>query len=152
MVIKNKRGWITILEATISVLIVSGVLFFVYANQFEGKGEEGFREYIYSVQKQILMDISTRSDLRVFVLENNWEEVNDYVSGMIPESLKYSVKICELGSEIDHCLLDPNEVIETKELDLYSEQTIVSADVGSGSGTEIFSPKKVRLFIWENRE
>ncbi len=66
MVMRNKRGWIRILEATIAVMIVSGVLVVVYSRQVDRGIAPA--DYFFSLQRQILADISSRSDLRLAVL------------------------------------------------------------------------------------
>jgi len=142
---KNKRGWITILEATMAVLIVSSVLLVVYSKQADkGIGPE---DYIFSLQKQVLMDISSRSDLRDFVLdegEDSLDSLNDFVGGKIPRAYGYSLKVCDLRSN-NYCKLGAEDIGKTKDKDLFVEQIIIA------SNGDNYDPKKVKLFIWENR-
>jgi len=143
----NKRGWIRILEATIAVLIVSTTLVVVYSNQ-QATGEDDASEFIFNLQRQVLADIATRSDLRGHVLNGSAGAIlalDSYVDTKVPDAFRYSIKICDLGN-VGACKLNSTEVAETNDLDVFSEETVVSADFGEG-----FEPKKVRLFIWENR-
>lgn len=75
---KTKRGWIRILEATIAVLMVSGILIVVYS-RYNDRGT-GPEDYIYSLQRQILRDISSRTDLRSYVLTENIVPLDNYVN------------------------------------------------------------------------
>jgi len=150
MVIKNKRGWITVLEATIAVMLISGVLMVVYVRQ--GGEESQVQDYIFSLQKQVLSDISSRTDLRIFVLENNETALNSFVQSKIPPAYSYSVKLCDLGDDYDHCLLNETEVRETRDKDLFAEETIISSELDPNNpGDSTYEPRKVRLFVWEAR-
>ena len=74
--VNNKRGWVRILEATIAVMIVSGVLVVVYSNQSIRR--EDISDTFYSLQQQILADISSRSNLRLAVLNTkNDSDITD---------------------------------------------------------------------------
>lgn len=139
----NKCGWIRILEATIAVLIVSSTLIIVYSNQPTRDRDLG--EYMYNLQKQILLDINSKSDLRGYVLngsEDSLNSLNLYIYDGIPIAFKYSIKVCDLG-ETGKCKLNESEVIETKDRDVFAEEIIIAADFDG------YNPKKVRLFVWE---
>lgn len=146
---KNKRGWITVLEATIAVMLVSGVLVVVYVGQ--DSDETPIEDYIFSLQKQILLDIASRSDLRNSVLIGNQTALDIFASSKVPTAYKSSVKVCNLSSTTDHCKLNTSEVAETYGKDLFVEGIIVSSELGNGTTAPIYLPKKVKLFIWENR-
>ncbi len=139
--IKNNRGWIRILEATIAVLMVSGILITVYSRHIDKN--EGPDEYIYSLQRQILRDLSSRTDLRSYVLTENISVLDNYVNGKIPTAFNYSLKICNFTNPSSPCKLNATEFIATKDKDIYVEEIIISADF------EVYDPKKVKLFIWE---
>ena len=140
--VRNKRGWLRILEATIAVLLVSGVMLFVYSRGIEEN--TGAVDYIESLQKQILGDISLRSDLRGYVLSESGSYLvllEDYVSLRIPGAFGHKLRVCDLG---DSCKLDSVMFSETLDKNVYVDEVIISADFGD------YSPKKVRLFVWEN--
>ena len=141
--IKSKQGWIRILEATIAVLMVSGILIKVYSKHIDKS--TGLEDYIYSLQRQILRDISSRSDMRSYVLTENISILDDYVNGKIPETFNYSLKICNFTTPPTPCKLSAEEFIATRDNDIYAEETVISADF------ETYDPKKVKLFIWEDR-
>ena len=140
--IKNNRGWIRILEATIAVLMVTGILITVYSRHIDKN--PGPDDYIYSLQKQILMDISYRNDLRNYALTENISILDEYVNGKIPQTFNYSLKICNFESPPSPCKLDAEEFIATKDKNIYAEEIIISANF------ETYDPKKIKLFVWEN--
>ena len=144
----NKRGWITILEATIAVMLVSGVLVVVYTKQ--DADEVSIGDYVFSLQKQVLSDISARGDLRTLALEKNEVALNVFVGSKVPTAYSYSLKVCSLRDNTYYCILDVEEVRATREKDLFAEEIVVSADLGNGTAP-LYEPMKVRLFVWENR-
>jgi len=146
--VRNKRGWITILEATIAVMLVSGVLIIVYVKQ--GTDESPVEDYIFSLQRQVLSDISSRSDLRTLALEENETALNIFVGSKVPSAYRYSLKACRLESDTDFCKLNSTEVMETREKNLFAEEIVVSSELGNGT-VPLYDPMKVRLFVWENR-
>jgi hypothetical protein len=153
----NKRGWMRILEATVAVMIVAGVLVVVYSGQVDRGIEPA--DYFYSLQRQILMDVSSSSDLRLAVLnvateedsDVNFKKVNDFIGGKIPEAFGYSIRICEFGSQVDFCKMKNSDYIATRKKDVFVEEVVISSELGVGGGIEIYEPKKLRLFVWEKR-
>ncbi|MDH3353309.1 MAG: hypothetical protein OEL87_02580, partial [Nanoarchaeota archaeon] len=105
---------------------------------------------------QILSDISSRSDLRLNVLntvidnisDTNFSAINDFVDGRTPPALEYFIRICEFGDEEDFCKMDVDTYIRTKDKNIFTEDIIISAELGTGEGEETYSPKKLKLFIW----
>lgn len=152
---KGKRGWIRILEATIAVLIVSGAMLAVYSQQ--PSRDESIEEYSYSLQQQILADISSQSDLRLAALkveddissDANYEKLDEFVAERIPDAFGYSLRVCELGDVTDFCKMDGATYSATMGFDVFVEDVVIGAELGEGEGEEVYSPKKVRLFFWE---
>ena len=152
---RNKRGWMRILEATIAVLIVAGVLVVVYSRQ-EIRGVDQ-TDYFYNLQRQILMDVSSRSNLRLAVLKTEnvnddyFDVVNDFIRLRIPEAFNYTIRICELGSDVDFCKVKDSKIVgEIRDKNVFVEEVIISADLGDGSEPK-YEPRKLRLFVWELR-
>ena len=151
---KNKRGWIRILEATVSVLIVTGVLIFVYSKNVD-KGLEP-ADYFYSLQKQILSDISMNSSLRLNVLnaddnnpdEGNYKILNDFVRDEILDFVGFYISICDLDSDEDFCKMNSETYIATREKDVFVKDIIVSAELGVGENAK-YNPRTLRLYMWE---
>lgn len=159
MVTNNKRGWIRILEATIAVLIVMGVLLVVYTNESSSPDLE---EAISFYQDKALSDISTDKTLRLNVLlvpldENSQEDtnhpsyvsiygiLNDSVNETFPDNFVYSLRIC--GINASSCNLDKETFIDTLDKNVYVDEVIISSEVNEG--VVLYYPRRVRLFAWE---
>ncbi len=150
---KNKKGWMLILEATIAILIVSGVLLAVYSQQTSRR--VSLVDYYDSLQGQILEDILLRSDLRLNLLnvvnenssDGNFSALNDFIDGKIPSGFGYSIRVCVLGDEVDFCKMDETTYIATMDKEVYVEEIIVSSELGEGEDA-VYAPKKLRLFVW----
>ena len=66
----------------------------------------------------------------------------------IPEDFGHVLRVCKLGDPNDFCKMDPMIFYATMEKDVYVDEVVVSAEIGDGEDAE-YSPKKVRLFLWE---
>lgn len=138
-----------ILEATIAVLIVSGVLIVIYSKQVDRGTEPA--DYFHSLQRQILVDISSSSDLRLMALNGDEDGLDSFVNDTIPLAFGYFFRVCDLGGAGDFCKIDDAAVVGAiQDKEVFVEEIIVSADLGNGSSAK-FAPKKVRLFVWEGR-
>lgn len=150
----NKKGWMRILEATIAVLIVSGTLLVVYSKQIDRTVSPA--EYFEDMQGQILADVSTNSSLRLNVLnadndsssDSNFSTLNNFVAGKISEGFGYSLQICNLSSFYDYCKMDYPTFVATIDKNIFTEEIIVSAELGDGDSAT-YEPKKVKLYVWE---
>jgi len=146
----NKRGWLRILEATVAVMIISSVLIFVYSKQ--ASPDDGFSNYVYNLQKQILGDISSNSTLRLNVLntvsnsDSDFLSLSDFVERKLPDSFDYSIKVCDL--DVISCNMDNSDYLATMHDDVFATEIIVSSDLGDGSNP-VYNPKRLRLFVWE---
>ncbi len=155
---KGKRGWIRILEVTVAILIVSGTMLAVYSQQ-PVPGGVSVSEYAYGVQNQILDDVASNRSLRLEVLnvsvdrpgDTSYDKLDVFVESKISDSFGYLLRVCDLGSDSDYCKMDSVTFIATKDKDIFTEEIVVSAELGNGSGMEVYSPKKVRLFFWEGK-
>jgi hypothetical protein len=142
MVMRNKRGWLRILEATIAIMMVTGVLLVMYSRQAE---RVDISDYVYSFQRQVLMDITSRQDLRAKALSNSiadLRDLNEFADGKIPDIFNQSIRICDLGLV---CKLDDETSIRLfrASKEVFVEEVVISADFDD------YAPKKVKLFLWE---
>ena len=147
-----------ILEATIAVMLVSGVLVVVYSRQVD-RGVTP-TDYFYSLQRQVLSDISFRSDFRLAVLnvendsidDGNFSVVYNFVNGTVPGAFGFSLRVCDLWNTTDYCKLDRETYIDTMEKDVFVEETIISSELGTGDdAVPPTKAKRLRFFIWEKR-
>lgn len=152
---KGKKGWIRIMEATIAVIIVSGVMLTIYSDSNDyGVTVE---EYSKSLQTEILTNIVSNENLRLNVLnvlvddltDSNFTVVDDYVKDKVPQGFGYLLRICDLGSSDNFCKMSSDVYISTLDKNVYAKEAIVSAEVGGGGGDEIYHPKKVKIYFWQ---
>lgn len=129
----NNRGWLRIVEAVIGILILASVLLLVYSQNRDGANVS---DYVYDLQKRILKDISLSTDYRTEILEGEGTNVKKFVSENIPQSFEFELVICNAE---DTCNME--NFIQT---DVYAEEILISSTL------DYYSPKKVRLFVWEN--
>ena len=149
--VRNKRGWIRILEATLAVLLVMGVLLVSYGNRTDKNTDSG--DYLYLLQREILNEISLNSTFRSLALDSSGsipQEISDYLSLKVPTNFGARLKICNANLSIQpSCKMElsdfslPSEFYDTLEKDVFVEEVIISADL------DTYSPKRIRLFIWE---
>jgi hypothetical protein len=153
MAMMNKRAWVRILEATIAVMIISGVLLVVYSKQ-ESRSMDS-SDYFRNLHTKILSDISLNSDLRANVLyvsyedlsDGNFSALNDFVNDSLLDMIGYSIRVCNLSDPSDACKMDPVVYVSILDKDVYVDDVIISSQVSDGSS--VYSPKKFRLFLWE---
>jgi len=130
---KNKKGWMRILEATIAVLIVVVVMVTIYLNQ--ASEEVVLEDPLQEIQSWILKEISVNEGLRGFVLEDNLTAIEDYVGEKLPSSYNHSILICDL---VEACDLG-FEIVG----DLYIQEVLIFANQTK------YNPRRVKLFVWE---
>jgi hypothetical protein len=137
--VKTKRGWIRILEATISIMIISSVFIMLYTKQ----PQPDYSGEIEAIHEQIIMDIYSQKNLRLNVLNDNIDALNNFARTKIPPHLNFSIAICQLS---EPCNLNPEIYKSIYDKEIFVEETIISAEIGQDSAS--INPKKIRLFIW----
>ncbi len=134
----QKRGWIRIAEAVAAILIVSGVLLFVYSRGIEGPNNA---DYIYSLQMGVLDSIASDESLRQAALAYDETSLNNFALSRIPSSFNLSVKVCDLGTGTT---LGCNLGFQVDK-NIYVEEVIVASNLTYYDN----APRRVRLFVWE---
>ena len=137
--IAQKRGWLRILEATIAIMLVSGVLLVMSSRSME-KGD--IDKQVYLLQKEILMDVSLDGGLRQNVLAGNIDELNNFADAKIPDEFDFKILICDLESVVG-CGLIAEDYQEIGDKDIYVEEVVIAGVY------DTYDPKKVRVFVWE---
>jgi len=143
-ILKDKRGWLRILEATIAVLLVTGALGVVYSKQL-ARVEPGPDEYISTLQEKILLDVAHNETFRKASVSGDIGQflvVQNYAREIIPLNYNMSLQACSLN---DPCKLSPGAYTLTIGKLVFVEDTIISTDIENN-----YAPVRVRLFIWEN--
>jgi len=142
--VKNKRGWIRIIEAFFAVILIMGVVLVVVSK--EPSLDESSKK-IYSEVNSILQAAELNQSLRGYILgiENvylpmEWvdldENLKNFIGGQTPNYLDCSAKICEINVR---CTSD-----QDTNADVYANS------VGVYANKSVYSPKQLRLFCWED--
>ena len=139
---KNKRGWIRIVEAFIAVLLIAGALLYVIDKGYIGKTD--ISEQVYEIQLSVLREIELDSDLRLEILSsgsiNSGEyevhvDISERIDNRIPDYLLCESAVCDLEKI---CWSD--NVPGDK--DIYAQAVAISAQ-----GLE-YGPRQLKLFCW----
>ena len=134
---KNKTGWVRILEAAVAVMLILGFMLY-----FRAKVEQTpLADQMYELTHKILSEASSNISIRNEILEGNVQSLaikNFFESRINTDSFDYSFNICNLG---DSCLAN-DPLPEKKEI--FADSIAVSAS----PFVEGYSPKKLALFVW----
>ena len=131
---KNKKAWLRIVEAFLSILILASFLLVVVTKTpIRDTNQE-----IHDIQRHILRQISLNDSLRESVLLENKLEIKSFINKIKPIYWDFEIEIC--GVE-DVCGMQqyPPEAVEKE---IYASEVLIS------STTEKFEPKKLKLFVW----
>jgi len=146
MVMKNKRGWLRILEVVIAIMILLGVVLTVYSRK--QVDYQSSSDLVQGLQFKILDQISSDDSLRLGVLINDSSSI-DLLNNFINRSFfdegasrfDFSLLICNIN---DGCGLTDSIVLQkTLDKEVFVEEKIISGNLN------VYSPRKVRLFVWE---
>jgi len=128
---KNKKAWLRIVEAVISILIISSVLVIMVLRNSE---ETDIGREIHDVQRIILKQVSLNNTLREEILQGDKTNTEIFINGMVPSSWQFAIKICETGELCDLGL----EV----DAEIYADQILISSTL------QQYAPKKLKFFVW----
>lgn len=142
MKMKNKRGWIRIIEVFVAILIILGVLLIVLDKEEIEKKDVTSK--IYLTETAILREIQLNNTLREDILnaEIPVEEGDDgfpssianQIDSRTPAYLSCMPKICQLS---DACDLD-----EPVKKNTYVRSVAIVTDL------ETYDPRQLKLFCW----
>ena len=130
----NKKGVVKIIEASLAITIIIGVIFFIFVQNQPEKVKPNYDSF----ERNLLKEISENSSLRQSVLNNkNLDDLRRFFDSRIPlGAFAYDFRICGVD---EACGLE-NYI----EGNVFAQERVISADIGFDS----YSPKKIRLFIW----
>ena len=129
---RGKQGWMRIMEAVLAILILSSILIILYINNVPQKS---YSESIYPTQANIIAEISSREDLRNAVLSENETILDNFIKDRIYSQFNFDLVICNIDAQ---CSL-----VGEVDKEVYAVDTIISGNLTT------YSPKIVRLFVWE---
>jgi len=129
---KNKKGWLRIVEAFIAVLIIASVLI-VLALRVP-KQDTG--ESIHELQRHILTQISSDNSLRGEILDPAEEKTNtkNFIEENLPNYWNFTMLVCEVD--------------EVCGMPLYVKKEIYADEILITSTLQDYNPKKLKLFVW----
>ena len=133
---KNKKAWLRIVEAFIAILLIAGVLSFIFINKVQKPGRE---EAIKQTQRIILDEIENDNNLRMAVLSADNDTIKSTISTRLPNYLNFTIKNCEVN---EVCGL-PNLAETYTKNEIFADEVIISANLTQ------FTPRKLKLFVWE---
>jgi hypothetical protein len=132
--IKNKRGWVAIVEVSIAIIVLFTFLVLTF-NQESKKDTNRFND----LNKAILFQVEENETFRNLVLENDTVKIEDNLRPFLKQfdaKINLTTCIANLGEE---CSLLVN---------LVSGRETVSYDFFV-SGYQDYESKKLRVFVWE---
>jgi hypothetical protein len=144
MVIKNKRGWIKVLEVFVAILLMTGVIVVVLGNMTPNKN---LSREVSNMENSILKEIQLNPQMREAILgasvPSEWDNFNsssllivkDKINNEKYASLECKAKICSLN---DLCSLDNNI-----NKNIYAESIVIASDI------DTYSPRQLKIFCWE---
>ena len=148
MVMKNKRGWIEIVESFSGILLIAVILIIIISGSQRERPDTSLQ--IYDSEYAILRDVQLSPEFRDDILgvstlpvqwvnfgnANNLDGVKKRIISNIPAYLDCEAKICSLN---DACTMD--SVVAGK--NIYVQSAMISANANG------YNPRKLKLFCWE---
>lgn len=131
----NKRGWIRIVEASLAIIIIFGVLIVLNASK-----NNNYTIDLSDKIPPLLEKIALNETLREKIVSGiNVSETENESMVIISESIKnprinYSFKICNLN---EFCTLEPYPNAE-----VFAGERIISSSLNR------IAPVKIKLFLW----
>jgi hypothetical protein len=132
----QKRGWIQIVEASISMMILFGLVLGLFQQRIE-MPDVGAQ--VYKIQHQILTEAQDDYCVRNEVLANNTESLNKFIASRLC-SLPYSFTTV-LCSPTESCLFPAG--VSKPATDIYGDNLIIAANLTK------FNPVKIAFFAWQ---
>jgi hypothetical protein len=144
-IMKNRRGWIEIIEAFVAVLLIAGVLIIILNQQSIPKTD--ISDSVYNTEVSILREIETNSTLRADIVNIpepmpvTWNDtrfppdVMNKITARTPEGLNCVGEICEMNAT---CSLGENNG-----KDIYSQSVVITSTL------QTLSYKQLNLFCWQ---
>ncbi|MBI2056919.1 hypothetical protein HYT91_01560 [Candidatus Pacearchaeota archaeon] len=133
--LKNKKGWTSVIEVFVSILLIAGILAVVVNSNAIQKPK--LSEQIYKDQALTLKIIQMDDEMRTSVLNEQLSQgINDTIKNTMPDYLDCKSKICDFPNE--ECDL---ETLPEKEI--FVKSILITTD-----GSE-YKAKELKLWCWE---
>lgn len=139
---KNRKGWMKIVEAFTTVLLIAGFLLIV-VNEINIKEDnsELIFDLEYAMLREIQLDNSLRDSLLGLTLPSEWDldfpqEIKDKINQRKPNFLECKTKVCEIQ---DDCILDSTPLNK----EVFVQPAFISSNLSD------YSPRQIKLFCWD---
>ena len=142
-VLHDKKGWIKIMEAFISILLIMVVILIIINQGYFSQEEKS--KPIFNKQLIILKEIEANRSLRNEVLSAtaplNWNDssfppnTKSKIIEKTPANFNCEANLCELDNVCNHLYL-PNK-------EIFAKSIVISANLTT------YAPKQLKLFCWE---
>lgn len=142
---KNKRGWIRIVEAFLSVLLITVVLIIVVNQQSAQKNDPSSKMYDYEIY--IIRGLEFNDTIRneIVSISNSIlpltsgqsafpQDVINQIANATPSSLLCAAQICNTNS-----ICNFGQKIDR---DVYAQRVFITSSLQS------YSPKQLKIFCW----
>jgi hypothetical protein len=142
---KNRRGWVKLVEAFLSILLITGVMIIIINQQKTLTSDT--RSAISDYEVYMLRSIELNEALRGEILgisesslpvnqdsEDFPEDIEEEVEDLTPGAFSCEAKICSLS---DVCSLEAK-----KGADVYAQKIFIT------STHQIYSQRQLKLFCW----
>jgi hypothetical protein len=142
-IMSEKRGWIRIVEAFVAILLITGVVLILVG---EGNIKNNSESKIYTEQGYILQKIQSNDTLRTEVL-NATSLPKEWNAPDFPPSIKGLINFEKPGyaeCEGKICSIEDNCILSEKETEVYARDILITSNL------TFYSPRKLKLFCWEN--
>lgn len=137
----KKHGWVRVVEAFISILLIVGILLTIINKGYLDKSDISSK--IYEEENSILKEIELNQTLRNDILsgeqlpiewENFPQSIKDKIENEISEYVECEARICNVNAIC--------------ELENYPEKSVYVNSVFISSNLSKYSPRQLRLFCW----
>ena len=144
----NKRGWLRIVEAFVSILIVFGTVMTIsMTNRDSGDGS------LCTTLTPLLEEIAQKEDLRVAVLNDDPIAIDTFLKERIKNpSIEPEVRICKACIDGVACTPEENLCTHSQSGIDYDEicagERVISDSATVAGNNQPFEPKKLKIFLF----
>ena len=143
---KNKRGWIRVLEVFIALLMITSVSLVAINREYKSKSDVSAN--VLEIENSILRNIQIDDNSREYILNlddatelplelGNFDtDLRTKIETGIPSYLECDAKICAIGDG-DAC-----EIVTASEKDAYIQSVLITAN------RDNFNPTILKLGCW----
>jgi len=147
----DKRGFIRILEAFISILLITGVILVVINKGY--LRTSNITSEVYDVEVSILREIELDENLREIILKVphtslpvNWDDTDSPLGTQFPPEI--TKKILDRAPEYLNCISNICELDSICGMETYVEEDVYVQSVAIAANPKIYQPKQLKLFCW----